>query len=103
MCATARFSRWFPILTQLTIRLLGLFSQPNGIFGIANHIGVHTDGAIYNAPPVDRLRRGHAKRDLCRRFADAYVTEVALYSRVVSVLDSGAEGPGSNRSRDVVG
>jgi len=26
-----------------------------------------------------------------------------LGSRVVSVLDSGAEGPGSNRSRDAVG
>ena len=26
-----------------------------------------------------------------------------LSSRVVSVLDSGAEGPGSNRSRDAVG
>ena len=26
-----------------------------------------------------------------------------LGSRVVSVLDSGAEGPGSNRSRDTVG
>jgi len=26
-----------------------------------------------------------------------------LCSRVVSVLDSGAEGPGSNRSRDAVG
>ena len=28
---------------------------------------------------------------------------VWLGSRVVSVLDSGAEGPGSNRSRDAVG
>jgi len=28
---------------------------------------------------------------------------IALGSRVVSVLDSGAEGPGSNRSRDAVG
>ena len=27
----------------------------------------------------------------------------SLDSRVVSVLDSGAEGPGSNRSRDAVG
>ena len=26
-----------------------------------------------------------------------------LGSRVVSVLDSGAEGPGSNRSRDAIG
>ena len=26
-----------------------------------------------------------------------------LGSRVLSVLDSGAEGPGSNRSRDAVG
>ena len=28
---------------------------------------------------------------------------LVLGSRVVSVLDSGAEGPGSNRSRDAVG
>jgi len=28
---------------------------------------------------------------------------VWLGSRVVSMLDSGAEGPGSNRSRDAVG
>ena len=44
----------------------------------------------------------------------AYITAVLAYysiyrsvewlgSRVVSVLDSGAEGPGSNRSRDAVG
>jgi len=28
---------------------------------------------------------------------------VYLYKTVVSVMDSGAEGPGSNRSRDAVG
>ena len=32
-----------------------------------------------------------------------YTTEGWLGSRVVSVLDSGAESPGSNRSRDAVG
>ena len=31
------------------------------------------------------------------------IAEGWLGSRVVSVLDSGAEGPGSNRSRDAVG
>ena len=35
--------------------------------------------------------------------ARALLTEGWLASRVVSVLDSGAEGPGSNRSRDAVG
>ena len=33
----------------------------------------------------------------------AYLSLGWLGSRVVSVLDSGAEGPGSNRSRDAVG
>jgi len=32
-----------------------------------------------------------------------YTVEGWLGSRVVSVLDSGAEGPGTNRSRDAVG
>jgi len=32
-----------------------------------------------------------------------HVERVARYSRVVSVLDSGAEGLGSNRSCDAVG
>jgi len=36
-------------------------------------------------------------------FNVAYVSYGWLGSRVVSVLDSSAEGPGSNRSRDAVG
>ena len=34
---------------------------------------------------------------------DKWTYDTWLSSRVVSVLDSGAEGPGSNRSRDAVG
>ena len=40
-----------------------------------------------------------------RRAVDFHAVQLLgwLGSRVVSVLDSGAEGPGSNRSRDAVG
>ena len=49
-------------------------------------------------PPSARpqLRRG-------ARFTKYLTTIGWLGSRVVSVLDSGAEGPGTNRSRDAVG
>jgi len=46
---------------------------------------VYTAGAVSHALSLPRVRIGW------------------LGSRVVSVLDSGAEGPGSNRSRDAVG
>ena len=39
----------------------------------------------------------------CYRFPVSKDLDGWLSSRVVSVLDSGAEGPGSSRSRDAVG
>ena len=48
----------------------------------------------------------HGEAVACQ-VVEYYITRecarVWLGSRVVSVLDSGAEGPGSNRSRDAVG
>jgi len=39
----------------------------------------------------------------CGRYLQPYLAGGWLGSRVVSVLDSGAESPGLNRSRDAVG
>jgi len=53
---------------------------------------------MYQEPPmsVKHEQREYKLTSICTGGS-------VLGSRVVSVLDSGAEGPGSNRSRDAVG
>ena len=54
---------------------------------------------------VTALSAAEQPRRRRRRAVDFHAVQLLgwLGSRVVSVLDSGAEGPGSNRSRDAVG
>jgi len=54
---------------------------------------------------IDSALRGlrFLDRHQIPEFPYSTVAREWLGSRVVSVLDSGAEGPGSNRSRDAVG
>jgi len=57
-----------------------------------------------SAFPIDFAGRPYTTLTLpCARVIDGQPATVGCDLASVSVLDSGAEGPGSNRSRDAVG